>query len=297
MRAWILLVAVCTCLLTGCGAGPTASRSPGRFDSYVAIGDSYTAAPGTGAHVGPIMCGRSGRNYPRLIAVALHLARFQDHSCGGATTGDLVRGQHPGLAPQIEGLGAATRLVTVGLGVNDAGLFSNFLVRCAKAGPYDPQGAPCATAYGPLDGDRVTWVLGLVREAMVGALREIVGRAPHARVLLVGYPQIVPATGRCRQLPLADKDYPWVRGVLVGLDRALRSAAATVGVSYIDVWGASAGHDICGADPWVNGAEGIPGRAAAYHPFEAEQQAVAHLILQELGQLDGGVPPSATPSS
>src|SRR5690348_18156418 len=77
MRAWILLVAVCTCLLTGCGAGPTASRPPGRFDSYVAIGDSYTAAPGTGAHVGPIVCGRSGRNYPRLIAVALHLALFQ----------------------------------------------------------------------------------------------------------------------------------------------------------------------------------------------------------------------------
>ena len=297
MRSWILLVAACVCLLTACGASATASRSPGRFDGYVALGDSYTAAPGTGAHVGPLACGQSGRNYPRLVAVALHLALFQDHSCGGATTSDLTRGQHPGLAPQIDGLGERTRLVTVGLGANDAGLFSNFIVRCAKAGPFDPHGSPCAAAYGPLSGHRVVWALTLVREATVDALKEIVGRAPHARVLLVGYPQIVPATGGCPQLPVARKDYPWVRGVVAGLNRALRSAAASVGITYIDVWGPSAGHDICSADPWVNGSKGIPGRAAAYHPLEAEQQAVARLILEELARSGGGMPPSAAPSS
>lgn len=294
MRSWILLVAVCACVLTSCGTAATPSRLPGHLDGYVALGDSYTAAPGTGAHVGPLVCGQSGRNYPRLVAVALHLALFQDHSCGGATTNDLMRGQHPGLAPQIDGLNEATRLVTVGLGINDSGLFSNFIVRCAKAGPFDPQGSPCANAYGPLSGHRVVWALRLVREATVDALNEIVRRAPHARVLLVGYPQIVPATDTCPLLPLGRRDYPWVRGVVAGLDRALRSAATSVGITYIDVWGPSAGHDICGADPWINGSKGIPGRAAAYHPLEAEQQAVADLILNALKQNPAATSPAAT---
>jgi hypothetical protein len=47
------------------------------------------------------------------------------------------------------------------------------------------------------------------------------------------------------------------------------------------VWTASAEHDICSEDPWVNGVESDQKRAAAYHPFAEEQEAVAELVLAE----------------
>ena len=64
------------------------------------------------------------------------------------------------------------------------------------------------------------------------------------------------------------------------LERAARATRTT----YIDVWSASKGHDICSDTPWVNGAVSDQDRAAAYHPFAEEQQAVADLITQELGR-------------
>ena len=44
------------------------------------------------------------------------------------------------------------------------------------------------------------------------ALDGIHDRAPQARVVLVGYPQPVPAEGTCQILPIAKGDYPYVRG-------------------------------------------------------------------------------------
>ncbi len=65
----------------------------------------------------------------------------------------------------------------------------------------------------------------------------------------------------------------------MALDRALRGAAKDSGADFVDVWKASRGHDICSSDPWVNGAVTDRGRAAAFHPFAAEQEAVAGLVL------------------
>ncbi len=47
---------------------------------------------------------------------------------------------------------------------------------------------------------------------------------------------------------------------------------------YVDVWSASQGHDVCSADPWINGQFTDPIRAAGFHPFANEQLAVAGLI-------------------
>ena len=59
----------------------------------------------------------------------------------------------------------------------------------------------------------------------------------------------------------------------------LRFAAEETGSTYVDVWAASQGHDICSEDPWVNGAVTDQQRAAAYHPFAEEQAAVADLVV------------------
>ena len=82
-----------------------------------------------------------------------------------------------------------------------------------------------------------------------------------------------------RQLPLAAGDYAYGERVNRALTEALRYAAKATGSTYVDVWAASQGHDICSDDPWINGAVNDQKRAAAYHPFAAEQIAVADLVV------------------
>ena len=101
-------------------------------------------------------------------------------------------------------------------------------------------------------------------------------------MLVVGYPQIVSADNRCDQLPLAAGDYAYAEKVNRALTETLRGAAEATGSTYVDVWAASKGHDICSEDPWVNGAVTDQKRAAAYHPFAEEQAAVADLSSRPL---------------
>ena len=54
-------------------------------------------------------------------------------------------------------------------------------------------------------------------------------------MILVGYPQPVPAKGTCRILPLAKGDYPYVRGLVVKLNDALRTAAKKAKADFIDM--------------------------------------------------------------
>ena len=51
---------------------------------------------------------------------------------------------------------------------------------------------------------------------------------------------------------------------------------------YVDVYALTEGHDICSDDPWIAGRDTVPGQALAFHPFAAEQQAVAEEIVRIL---------------
>ena len=46
--------------------------------------------------------------------------------------------------------------------------------------------------------------------------------------------------------------------------------------------GASEGHDTCGEEPWMAGPVPGPAPRAPWHPYAAEGQAVAELVLAEL---------------
>ena len=48
---------------------------------------------------------------------------------------------------------------------------------------------------------RLTAILDQLRPALVDALEQVRQRAPQARVLLVGYPQLLPDSGTCPRLP------------------------------------------------------------------------------------------------
>lgn len=255
---------------------------------YVAMGDSYTAAhgvPGTNWLDG---CLQSRRNYPNLVAETLPDAELVDVSCSGAATHhmwderDYGTIQHP---PQLDALTVDTDLVTVSIGYNDFRLFATLFGRCAELAETDPRGSPCQDRLIRPNGyDYLAKRVTIIGQRLKKVLREIRLRAPEARILVVSYPHLLPATGYCRsRVPLAEGDYPYVRGINEAMSVAQRKAAESVdGAEYVDVTTASIGHDVCSDDPWVAGIDPVPTRAAAFHPFAVEQRAVAELILAQL---------------
>ncbi|MFC7495312.1 MULTISPECIES: SGNH/GDSL hydrolase family protein [unclassified Nocardioides] len=257
------------------------TQSPTAYDSYVALGDSYTAAPLVPPTDTSTICLRSGVNYPALVAEAMPGTALTDVSCSGATTAHtrvVQRGAAGSVPPQLDAVRRGTDLVTIGLGGNDENLFGTLLLGCTRLAQAEPDGSPCTDRFA----DRVEPVLGTTRDNLTRVIRDVERRAPRAHVVVVGYPQIVPASGTCPDLPLAPGDYAFARDTNQRLTQTLEEAAAAADVEYVDVWSASEGHDICAGDPWINGRVTSAQRALAYHPLAAEQQAVADLVLEGL---------------
>lgn len=255
---------------------------------YVALGDSYTAAhgvPGTDWLDG---CLQSDRNYPHLVAEALPMATLVDVSCSGTATHHMLVDRtygtitHP---PQFDALTADTDLVTISIGYNDFRLFTTLFGRCVEMGKKDPQGSPCRDRLVRPNGfDYLAKRVEVIGRRVAKAVRGIRDRAPEARILVVSYPHLLPETGYCRhRVPLAKGDYAYVRSINEAMSEVQRAAAESVeGATYVDVTGASIGHDVCSDDPWVAGIDPVETRAAAYHPFAVEQRSVADLILDTL---------------
>ncbi|WP_459975305.1 SGNH/GDSL hydrolase family protein [Nocardioides pyridinolyticus] len=257
--------------------------APTVYDQYVALGDSYTAAPLVPPTDTSTRCLRSAVNYPALVAEQLPGTELTDVSCSSAATRHTLRpqaGDGGSVPPQFDALRPGTDLVTVGLGGNDERLFGGTLGNCVAVASQDPTGSPCTdAARGGRDIDRI---LARITDNLVQVVAGIEERSPDARILLIGYPQLIPASGTCDDLPLAEGDYAFARTINHGLARAVERAAEEAGVEFVDLWEPSAGHDICADEPWINGRVTSATTALAYHPLAVEQQAVADLVLEEL---------------
>ena len=300
LRRALAVVALTACAaLAGCDDGPPSATvgnptpgtaTPGEdsaYPTYVALGDSYTAAPGVPQTEQESGCLRSNGNYANLVANQLK-SSFVDVSCTGATTVSMVGAQQANghvLPPQFAALSADTALVTVGIGGNDVKLFETMIGVCGQFGLGDRDGSPCRDYMKDAGRkkDLLLEKIDKIQDRVTSTLKGIHTRAPQAEVVLVGYPQPVPAKGRCRLLPLAKGDYPYVHGIVIKLNDAMRAAAKKAKVDFVDMLKASRGHDICaGAEAWVNGVNTDLMRALAFHPFAAEQQAAADLIMRKL---------------
>ena len=82
---------------------------------------------------------------------------------------------------------------------------------------------------------------------VASVLTAIRQRAPHARILLVGYPDILPARGNgCwPEVTVARGDVPYLRGMENRLNAMLAATAAAHGVTFVNTYAASVGHDAC----------------------------------------------------
>jgi lysophospholipase L1-like esterase len=292
-RAVILvagLVAVGTLVAVG---WPTAGIARGPT-TYVALGDSYTSGPSVPDQLGPTTrppapaaCLRSSRNYPSLVARALGLT-LTDVSCAGATTTDLFRSQGAGVPAQLGALRPSTGVVTVGIGGNDLG-FSSIAESCVALTPVGPTrvGLTCRDHYTAGGVDRLAAVDRTVGVRVARVLAAIRARAPGARVFVIGYPQLVPASGPgCwPSLPFTGTDVHYLAGVERGLNAALATAAARAGDRFVDMAGPSADHDACtpAATRWVEPLLATPG-TYPLHPDATGMDGMAGVLEQAMAR-------------
>jgi lysophospholipase L1-like esterase len=277
------LLAVAVTLLAAAGA--QAALGP-----YVSLGDSYTAAPLVPDPTGsPILCGRSTNNYPSDIARALHPSSFTDASCSSATTVDMTQPQSLAggvqtAPPQFNALRADDALVTLGIGGNDAGLIG-VAETCAEIDLTHPSGTACKSHYTAGGSDPNVAAVTATGPKVAAVIQGIHQRAPHARVLVVGYPDGLPVNGTaCWPLvPLSAGDISYFNGLETQLNRVLQTAARDHDATYVNTFTSSIGHDACKppGTAWVNGI--VPTSPAfPLHPNRAGEQNMANQALGDL---------------
>lgn len=268
--------------LSGVASAAEPAQPPLR---YVALGDSYSA----GAGIQPVdpnaspNCMQSMLNFPHVLATRLN-ARLTDASCSGADTTDYFTPQFNDVQPQLNRLSPDTELVTMTIGGNDSSVFSGAIQACITAAPTNLAGSPCKDQNG--DSFENT-VRGTTYPALVNALTAVQQRSPYARVMILGYPWILPATVGCLpSVPVAVGDVPYLRSLQGTLNDAVRRAAAVTGATYVDLNGPSEGRDACKpigtrwVEPVVGGTNPV-----ILHPNALGEQALSDLAFASFAAL------------
>ncbi|MBN6544458.1 SGNH/GDSL hydrolase family protein, partial [Actinacidiphila bryophytorum] len=227
--------------LTAAAVTPASAHSGGQHGAghgkpavhYVALGDSYTSGPAIPTQV-DANCARSNQNYPSLVAAAGKYAGFTDVSCGGATTVQMwqAQGTNP---PQLDAVTKDTTLVTLQIGGNDIG-FGSIIATCAGLSVTDPAGSPCKQHYRAGGIDQLTVNVVKTAPEVAQVLRAVHRQAPHARVVVVGYPDLLPddGVGCFPSVPFAAGDFPYLRDTEKQLNAMLAIEALVNGAEYVD---------------------------------------------------------------
>jgi len=272
------------CALVAASTTPAAAYGGGhgRDTRYVSLGDSYTAGSLIPQQV-DANCARSDHNYPSIVAAARKATAFKDVSCSGATTDNMWKAQGTN-EPQLDALNRDTGLVTVQIGGNDVG-FSSIIGTCARLSSQDPTGDPCRRYYASSGIDQLAVAVARTAPKIDAVLRAVHARAPHARVLVVGYPDLLPddGSGCYPSVPFAAKDFAYLRDTGKRLNLMLRLVAEWDRAEYVDTYGPTVGHDMCKAPDvrWIEPLQPASPAAPA-HPNAKGEEAMARAVLERL---------------
>jgi lysophospholipase L1-like esterase len=288
------LVAAGVLAATATPATSAAFASPAPL-KYVALGDSYSAASGTlppDPSASPL-CLRATDNYPHLLASATG-ASLTDVTCGGAETSDYFSSQYPGVSPQLNALSKSTNLVTMTIGGNDSSVFIDSIAECGALGVASlGQGSPCKDKYGKSFDNTIN---NTTYPALVKTLRAVRTAAPNAKVAILGYLTILPASGGCfPQMPVATGDVPYLDNLQATLNSAVQRAAAATGVTYVNMTGVSQSHNACQpigtrwVEPVIGGTNPV-----IVHPNALGEEAMAQQVMKAL-KLKGTLPTPLPP--
>jgi lysophospholipase L1-like esterase len=235
--------------------GLTLVGAPAAFAApppYTALGDSYASGVGTRSYYSDgTSCYRSSYAYPVLDAQRLGAA-LTFAACSGARVADVQN-------TQLGSLNAGTRYVSVMVGGNDAG-FVDVISKCALPWPY--------TCWGDISNANniITGILPGRLDALYTAIR---GRAPNARIVVVGYPRIF--NGRECNLGsrISSGEQAELNKTADLLATTIGARAAAHGFGFVDVRAAFVGHAVCDSVEWINGLSNPV--SESYHPNRSGQ--------------------------
>ncbi|MFJ8692622.1 SGNH/GDSL hydrolase family protein [Streptomyces roseolilacinus] len=244
LRTTLAAAVAAIAMATTPAAPATAAETTGPLD-YVALGDSYAAAPLV-LPVDPsnLLCLRSLADYPHIAAKALG-ARLTDVSCSGATAEHLTTSQNLGARPQLNALSEETDVVSITIGGNDTGLVTAAL-ECINLMPK-PLGSSCAARNTKGGVDSVKAGIDAWSPKFATALNQIKQRAPHAEVFVIGYGNYIRPGGCFPTQPIWDVDATYIQGAVNHLSAALRTTARQHGATFVDTYSLGIGHDVCAA--------------------------------------------------
>jgi lysophospholipase L1-like esterase len=234
------------------GAGPAAAAptpSPTSGTKYVALGSSYAAGAGIGhgdpSDIGGI-CGRTTVAYPYLVAEALGL-ELTNATCGGATTDNIAINPQRVVYPaprtvglQIDAVHSDTDLVTITIGGNDVNYVGNLLAEAClgdlAANPSSPIGN-ALKRYGvctPKSDEAVLASLAQLESRLTTMVEAVQVKAPHARVVLVDYPTVLPQNGQsCALAPIPVDRQKFLLQVARELSLATKHTAQETGADFV----------------------------------------------------------------
>jgi lysophospholipase L1-like esterase len=247
---------------TGCALETLDSHQQSLVGSnYVAQGDSYASGTGTREYY-DAGCQRSIHSYAKQLAAQQGL-NLSHVACSGARIPD-VR------ANQLGALSAATNLVTISIGGNDAG-FSSVITQCAKPFPF--------TCTGDITNAR-----NFINNTLPGQLdalyTDIKARAPNAHVIVVGYPRLFNGQECNLGARISPDEQSALNGVADLLATKTSALAAAHGFDFVDPRTPFNTHRICDNVEWVNGLSNPIGES--YHPNQLGHDAFTDLIAAKL---------------
>ena len=227
--------------------------------AYVALGDSYSSGTGTRSYIADgTSCQRSTAAYPSLVAAARGYA-LNFRACSGAKVADVTN-------TQLSALSASTAYVTISVGGNDAG-FADVLTECATpwwAGDCD--GAiDAAQAF-------ITTTLPGRLNTLYASIRS---KAPHAKVVVVGYPRIFMGEDCNAATWFSPAEEARLNQTADLLNSRTQTAASARGFSFANPTSRFIGHAVCDDVEWINGLSNPisesyhpnkPGHASGYTP-------------------------------
>jgi len=268
-------------------AAAVTARSAVATGPIVALGDSYTAGNllPLDLTARPLGCTRSARAYPVLVASALK-ASLVDAACGGAGVQYMAGAQPTSLGtnpPQLNALAADDSVVMLTLSGDDMGFWST-LDTCMELSVTDLFGSPCERHFTTGGADQLAARVTAETGKITAVLAAIRARAPLARILVVGYPDLFPQQGGCwPKVPITRGDTAYLRSTELLLNAMLAGDASAAGATYVDTYTPTIGHDICQRAS-AKDVEGLVPTSLAYpfHPNARGQAAMAAAVLAAL---------------
>jgi lysophospholipase L1-like esterase len=250
----VLTLAASTCVAVAVMVPTTASASSPSVH-YVALGDSYSAGVGAGGTIASSgACERSTNAYSALWAGRNAPASYVSVACSGATTADVIN-------TQVAALNASTTLVSVTIGGNDVG-FSSVMETCVLDSDSACQAAIAAAER------KVATVLPGKLDAALGAIR---AHAPHAKVVVLDYPEFYDLGHSWYCVGLSTGDRSALNQGADKLDAAIGAAAARAGDTFVDVRGRFHGHELCDFfHEWLHAVD-LTDIGVSYHPNASGQ--------------------------